>query len=772
MPQSSDLSASSTRRCILVTGMHRSGTSALTRVLNLAGAVLPRVELMPPAPDQNPTGFWEALEVCDIHQSFMAKHGHRWDDFRRLPDEAFAGPLAEEMVGQLAAFLNRAFLNKDRLFVIKDPRLCQVIPLWLQALKAVDVEALFVIPTRNPLEVAASLHARDRIAFERAALIWLRHVVEAEHFSRGNPRSFVTYSGLLADWRETLAKIARDLNLHWDGLNEFAAQDVTAFLTKELKHHAYSLDDMRLDSRIHQWAGDCCAALAEQDDPAALAAIFDRVRDELNRAEDAFAPLLAQAAQENSVQAQAAAQARHGMAEQAAQLAQRDASVAQVSATLAARDARVGELEGNLVRTLAEVSLRDGRIGEFQAYAAHLAKELAVKDGRIAEYAVHCRNLDAIIVNKDKDASELTAQLEERAERIRACDVRIAGLESDLGVLQNRNSVLEGAVATLEAEKAVLAAGCNALEDAVATLEAEKAVLAADCNALEDAVATLAVEKAVLAADRSALEVATLEAEKVVLAADRSALEGVVATLETEKAVLAADKDVLERDKASLEREAIRLAEEMAEQDRLAAEVRAETARINGDKLAELGGALAKAGAEAEKLLQEVARQAAVSRALEDRLVQMDRDAQVLRREFHWVIGTRYWRLRQALGAARRGIMLSLWRKKALRRQVKKDVEQIANRGGIDTEFYLHAYPDVARSGVPPLLHYALYGWREGRRPTASFDTSWYLGRNPDVRATGMNPYLHYLAFGAAEGRPQRAAEVSDSTIVEILNSL
>ena len=44
------------RRVVVVLGMHRSGTSAVTRLLTLAGATPPR-ELMPANPD-NPQGYW------------------------------------------------------------------------------------------------------------------------------------------------------------------------------------------------------------------------------------------------------------------------------------------------------------------------------------------------------------------------------------------------------------------------------------------------------------------------------------------------------------------------------------------------------------------------------------------------------------------------------------------------------------------------------------------------------------------------------------------
>ena len=70
------------RRCLLVLGMHRSGTSALTRVLSLLGADLPAT-LMPPASD-NETGFWEPGPLVDYHDRLLSEFGSDWDDWRAL----------------------------------------------------------------------------------------------------------------------------------------------------------------------------------------------------------------------------------------------------------------------------------------------------------------------------------------------------------------------------------------------------------------------------------------------------------------------------------------------------------------------------------------------------------------------------------------------------------------------------------------------------------------------------------------------------------------
>ena len=97
-----------------------------------------------------------------------------------------------------------------------------------------------------------------------------------------------------------------------------------------------------------------------------------------------------------------------------------------------------------------------------------------------------------------------------------------------------------------------------------------------------------------------------------------------------------------------------------------------------------------------------------------------------------------------------------------------------------DATYYKWANPDVARTGIPPWLHYLLCGYYENRNPSESFDSAYYRSRHPDVRDEGINPLLHYAMFGRQEERVQapplvpanckvvrsRAAEVSFPPVV------
>ena len=64
---------------ISIAGMHRSGTSMVSRLLNLCGLYLgPESQLWPPGPD-NPEGYWENMHFVEINDRLLAHLDAGWD---------------------------------------------------------------------------------------------------------------------------------------------------------------------------------------------------------------------------------------------------------------------------------------------------------------------------------------------------------------------------------------------------------------------------------------------------------------------------------------------------------------------------------------------------------------------------------------------------------------------------------------------------------------------------------------------------------------------
>jgi hypothetical protein len=77
----------------------------------------------------------------------------------------------------------------------------------------------------------------------------------------------------------------------------------------------------------------------------------------------------------------------------------------------------------------------------------------------------------------------------------------------------------------------------------------------------------------------------------------------------------------------------------------------------------------------------------------------------------------------------------------------------VLKSGLMHEAWYLRQYPDVAAVGIPPSLHYVLYGGFEGRDPSPMFSSQAYLDAYPDVRAVKTCPLVHYMQKGRYENR-------------------
>ncbi|RSC13249.1 MULTISPECIES: glycosyltransferase [Burkholderia cepacia complex] len=82
-----------------------------------------------------------------------------------------------------------------------------------------------------------------------------------------------------------------------------------------------------------------------------------------------------------------------------------------------------------------------------------------------------------------------------------------------------------------------------------------------------------------------------------------------------------------------------------------------------------------------------------------------------------------------------------------------QEIRQIIEQSGLfDLELYCRLNPDLA-SLPDPLEHYIRHGGFEGRRAHRFFDGRWYTWAYPDVAASGMHPLVHYMTIGRPQGR-------------------
>jgi hypothetical protein len=278
--------------CVVVLGMHRSGTSALAGVLSLLGCATPASLI--PGDENNEKGYFESNAIGRLSDAILEKQGSAWDDWTPLE-------LDKLPQDQYLAFSNRSHqairddYDDAPLFVLKEPRMCRMVPFWMNALRKSGCAVHIVHTHRNPQEVAASLAKRDGFTQAFSLLLWLRHVLDAESATRGQKRAFTSYQRLMQGWRQEIDALEDTLEVSFFSKTGKTTKAVNAFLNDRLQHFSDKTADTLTDATLPQNVRDAFAILecwVETGEESEDYATLDKLRAELSDLSSVFAPLV------------------------------------------------------------------------------------------------------------------------------------------------------------------------------------------------------------------------------------------------------------------------------------------------------------------------------------------------------------------------------------------------------------------------------------------------------------------------------------------------
>lgn len=228
---------------VLVLGMHRSGTSVITRSLLALGVELGS-HLMESVPVVNEKGFWEDMDIYRLNDEMLYFLGTDWYCSTPILNSQIQLLFDQDYL-QRAVDLLRAKIGNASVFGFKDPRLCRLLSFWQNVLAVLGGPDVYVLALRNPASVADSLKSRDGIDRTHAYLMWLSHILVALMLTANRPRVIVEYDNMLRDPFSQLSRIACGLDLEID---EYKARCyVESFLDKRLRHQNRHVIDLRSD---------------------------------------------------------------------------------------------------------------------------------------------------------------------------------------------------------------------------------------------------------------------------------------------------------------------------------------------------------------------------------------------------------------------------------------------------------------------------------------------------------------------------------------------
>lgn len=237
-----------------------------------------------PAAEDNPGGYWEHRAVVENHDDFFRAIGHSWSSPLPLDPGVFSGEAASRARKRIREIFEADFRDKER-WVLKDPRLCRLLPLWddIVALKTLKVRFAHVI--RSPIATAASLETRDGMRLEASLVLWLRHVMEAERATRDRNRLWIATEELASNTAAQVSRLAdwlgREPRLTGTEITNLAG---TIFRPENL-HHTQDNNDPKLQD--FPWVTDVSRELfswAETENPSGRTTL-DRVFDEISTAD-------------------------------------------------------------------------------------------------------------------------------------------------------------------------------------------------------------------------------------------------------------------------------------------------------------------------------------------------------------------------------------------------------------------------------------------------------------------------------------------------------
>ncbi|MDX2274522.1 MAG: glycosyltransferase [Hyphomonadaceae bacterium] len=391
------------RIALLVLGMHRSGTSAFARVLNQLGAGLPK-NLLPPS-EANTAGHWEPERLVQLNETILGDMLSGWDDWAPIEFNRLSPAKRAEHSAHLQQEILSEFQG-HQLFVLKDPRISRLAPLYLEALSAMQIEPRIVLPIRNPLAVAASLMSRNHIDASTAQLFWLRYVLDSENSTRGLRREFVEYEALMRDWRAVSAQLRDALDLPIAEPELEVQSEIDKFLQQDLQHFNATNDQLDADPSVLPWVRDAyraLIALSRDESDAKARAALDGVAAAFDDETRLFAPLAArmrgdslrahyrvwELEQETERQKQETTQAQGALAEAQRALADASRALSDFEHMLSNTKRELADTQRVLVETEQKSAAQLQAANEATERTAKerdvLAGDLLLREGRIAE---------------------------------------------------------------------------------------------------------------------------------------------------------------------------------------------------------------------------------------------------------------------------------------------------------------------------------------------------------------------------------------------------
>ena len=236
------------QQLVVVLGMHRSGTSAITRGLQTVGISLGD-RLMPAIQGVNDKGFWEDLDIVHFNDELLEACGRKWHSLDPVQPVEFENLYKKNFQIRAIDILRRK-LAENAIFGFKDPRIVKLLPFWQQVFNAGKFNVSYILALRNPVSIQNSLAKRDGFDPEKSYYLWIEHMLAMIECAGKAKSIFVDYDLLMQFPDLQLQRVAHwlDAKIQPEALNDYCEK----FLDEKLRHAKFTATDIDLDLSVPQ----------------------------------------------------------------------------------------------------------------------------------------------------------------------------------------------------------------------------------------------------------------------------------------------------------------------------------------------------------------------------------------------------------------------------------------------------------------------------------------------------------------------------------------
>ncbi len=211
---------------IIILGQ-RSGTSMVTRMLQLCGVDLGDEADLGGPNAANREGYWEHLELQALNDRVLGVLGASWDH-PPAPDADWTSPALRPFHDEAAAFV-ASFAGREP-WGFKDPRTSLTLPFWQPHVP----DARYVLSVRHPLDVARSLDTFFGTGMAEGLALWTAYQQSVLTWTRTASRHIVWYDAVLSDPLAELTRLVAALALPAD---RTTIERAAATVRRDLRHY-------------------------------------------------------------------------------------------------------------------------------------------------------------------------------------------------------------------------------------------------------------------------------------------------------------------------------------------------------------------------------------------------------------------------------------------------------------------------------------------------------------------------------------------------------